>query len=210
VFQKFTDRARRVVALAQDEARSFNHRFIGTEHLLLGLISEGEGIAGRALRNVGMSLSSVRCQVEQLLGHGDQPPAGHLPFTPNAKEVLERSHREALQQRHHYIGTEHILLGLIGDHRNVAAMVLEKLGAEPDEIRHQIDQLLVGDQQGREPPAPSAPRVTVPAAPVPAANDPELAELRRRKDLAVDAENFELAAALRDEERELLRRRASA
>ena len=213
MFQKFTDRARRVVALAQDEARSFNHTYIGPEHLLLGLISEGEGVAGRALTNLGISLSSVRYQVEQILGRGGQPPAGHLPFTPNAKEVLDHSQWVASRQHHHYIGTEHILLGLIGDGRNVAAMVLAKMGAEPDEIRQQVAQLLAGDHQDREPAPPAAPPATVmiaPAAAVAADDNAELAELRRRKDQAVDAENFELAAALRDEERELLRRRASA
>ena len=208
MFQKFTDRARQVVALAQDEARSFNHRHIGTEHLLLGLISEGEGVAGRALANLGISLTSVRYQVEQVLGRGAQPSGGYLPFTPNAKSALERAHREAHQAKHTYIGTEHILLGLIGDDRNLAALVLDKLGAEPDEIRQQVTELLAGDHQEREPVAPAAPAPTVAAAPVSGEDDPELAELRRRKDQAVDAENFELAAALRDQEKELLRRRA--
>jgi ATP-dependent Clp protease ATP-binding subunit ClpC len=210
VFQKFTDRARQVVGLAQDEARSFHHRHIGTEHLLLGLISEGQGVAGRALAKLGISLSSVRYQVEQVLGRGDQPSGGYLPFTPNAKSALERALHEARQAQHAYIGTEHILLGLIVDGRNVAALVLDKLGAEPDDIRAQITELLAGDHQERELTPPAEPAPIVAAVPAGDDDDPELAELRRRKDQAVDAENFELAAALRDEEKELLRRRASA
>lgn len=113
MFERFTDRARRVVVLAQDEAKALNHNYIGTEHLLLGLISEGEGVAAKALESLDISLEAVRAQVEEIIGHGTSTPTGHIPFTPRAKKVLELSLREALQMNHSYIGTEHILLGLI-------------------------------------------------------------------------------------------------
>jgi len=119
VFERFTDRARRVVVLAQDEARMLNHDYIGTEHLLLGLIGEGEGVAARALESLGISLDALRQQVEQVIGRGQQAPSGHIPFTPRAKKVMELALREANDLGHSYIGTEHILLGLIreGDGR---------------------------------------------------------------------------------------------
>jgi ATP-dependent Clp protease ATP-binding subunit ClpA len=113
VFERFTDRARRVVVLAQEEARLLNHNYIGTEHILLGLIHEGEGVAAKALESLGISLEAVRNQVEEIIGQGGSSPSGHIPFTPRAKKVLELSLREALQLGHNYIGTEHILLGLI-------------------------------------------------------------------------------------------------
>ena len=130
MFERFTDRARRVVVLAQDEARMLNHNYIGTEHILLGLIHEGEGVAAKALESLGISLEAVREQVEEIIGHGQQAPTGHIPFTPRAKKVLELSLREALQINHTYIGTEHILLGLIREGEGVAAQVLIKLGAD--------------------------------------------------------------------------------
>ena len=111
MFERFTDRARRVVVLAQEEARMLNHNYIGTEHILLGLIHEGEGVAAKALESLGISLEGVRQQVEEIIGQGQQAPSGHIPFTPRAKKVLELSLREALQLGHNYIGTEHILLG---------------------------------------------------------------------------------------------------
>ena len=113
MFERFTDRARRVVVLAQEEARLLNHSYIGTEHILLGLIHEGEGVAAKALESLGISLEAVRSQVEEIIGQGGSSPSGHIPFTPRAKKVLELSLREALQLGHNYIGTEHILLGLI-------------------------------------------------------------------------------------------------
>ena len=124
MFERFTDRARRVVVLAQDEAKALNHNYIGTEHLLLGLISEGEGVAAKALESLDISLEAVRAQVEEIIGHGTSTPTGHIPFTPRAKKVLELSLREALQMNHSYIGTEHILLGLIREGEGVAAQVL--------------------------------------------------------------------------------------
>ena len=130
MFERFTDRARRVVVLAQDEAKALNHNYIGTEHLLLGLISEGEGVAAKALESLDISLEAVRAQVEEIIGHGTSTPTGHIPFTPRAKKVLELSLREALQMNHSYIGTEHILLGLIREGEGVAAQVLIRLGAD--------------------------------------------------------------------------------
>ncbi|WP_328408515.1 ATP-dependent Clp protease ATP-binding subunit [Nocardia sp. NBC_00403] len=150
MFERFTDRARRVVVLAQEEARMLNHNYIGTEHILLGLIHEGEGVAAKSLESLGISLEGVRSQVEEIIGQGQQAPSGHIPFTPRAKKVLELSLREALQLGHNYIGTEHILLGLIREGEGVAAQVLVKLGADLNRVRQQVIQLLSG-YQGKEP-----------------------------------------------------------
>jgi len=150
MFERFTDRARRVVVLAQEEARMLNHNYIGTEHILLGLIHEGEGVAAKALESLGISLEAVRSQVEEIIGQGQQAPSGHIPFTPRAKKVLELSLREALQLGHNYIGTEHILLGLIREGEGVAAQVLVKLGADLNKVRQQVIQLLNG-YQAKEP-----------------------------------------------------------
>src|SRR5215216_3467106 len=152
MFERFTDRARRVVVLAQEEARMLNHNYIGTEHILLGLIHEGEGVAAKSLESLGISLEGVRSQVEEIIGQGQQAPSGHIPFTPRAKKVLELSLREALQLGHNYIGTEHILLGLIREGEGVAAQVLVKLGADLNRVRQQVIQLLSG-YQGKEPAA---------------------------------------------------------
>ncbi|MCL1593452.1 MAG: ATP-dependent Clp protease ATP-binding subunit [Actinomycetia bacterium] len=146
MFERFTDRARRVVVLAQEEARLLNHNYIGTEHILLGLIHEGEGVAARALESMDINLESVRNQVVEIIGQGSQAPSGHIPFTPRAKKVLELSLREALQLGHNYIGTEHILLGLIREGEGVAAQVLVKLGAELTKVRQTVIQLLSGVQ----------------------------------------------------------------
>ena len=150
MFERFTDRARRVVVLAQEEARMLNHNYIGTEHILLGLIHEGEGVAAKALESLGIALEGVRQQVEEIIGQGQQAPSGHIPFTPRAKKVLELSLREALQLGHNYIGTEHILLGLIREGEGVAAQVLVKLGADLNRVRQQVLQLLSGSL-GKEP-----------------------------------------------------------
>src|SRR5215203_3736857 len=149
MFERFTDRARRVVVLAQEEARMLSHNYIGTEHILLGLIHEGEGVAAKALESLDISLEAVRAQVEEIIGQGQQAPSGHIPFTPRAKKVLELSLREALQLGHSYIGTEHILLGLIREGEGVAAQVLQKLGADLNRVRQQVIQLLSGFQ-GKE------------------------------------------------------------
>jgi ATP-dependent Clp protease ATP-binding subunit ClpC len=155
VFERFTDRARRVVVLAQEEARLLNHNYIGTEHILLGLLNEGEGIAAQALESLDIDLASVREEVVKIIGQGQQSPSGHIPFTPRAKKVLELSLREALQLGHNYIGTEHILLGLIREGEGVAAQVLQQLGAELQKVRQTVIQLLSGpagsEQQSSEP-----------------------------------------------------------
>src|SRR5882724_1930850 len=157
MFERFTDRARRVVVLAQEEARMLNHNYIGTEHILLGLIHEGEGVAAKALESLGISLEGVRQQVEEIIGQGQQAPSGHIPFTPRAKKVLELSLREALQLGHNYIGTEHILLGLIREGEGVAAQVLVKLGADLSRVRQQVIQLLSGYSGGKESPGTGTP-----------------------------------------------------
>ena len=146
LFERFTDRARRVVVLAQEEARLLNHSYIGTEHILLGLIHEGEGVAAKALESLSISLEAVRAQVEEIIGQGGSSPSGHIPFTPRAKKVLELSLREALQLGHNYIGTEHILLGLLREGEGVATQVLVKLGADLGKVRQQVIQLLSGYQ----------------------------------------------------------------
>jgi ATP-dependent Clp protease ATP-binding subunit ClpC len=162
MFERFTDRARRVVVLAQEEARMLNHNYIGTEHILLGLIHEGEGVAAKALESLGISLEAVRAQVEEIIGQGQQAPSGHIPFTPRAKKVLELSLREALQLGHNYIGTEHILLGLIREGEGVAAQVLVKLGADLNRVRQQVIQLLSG-YQGKEAATSSGPAEGTPS-----------------------------------------------
>ncbi|MGZ8597767.1 MAG: Clp protease N-terminal domain-containing protein, partial [Actinomycetota bacterium] len=149
MFERFTDRARRVVVLAQEEARMLNHNYIGTEHILLGLIHEGEGVAAKALESLNISLEAVRQQVEEIIGQGQAAPTGHIPFTPRAKKVLELSLREALQLGHNYIGTEHILLGLIREGEGVAAQVLQKLGADLNRVRQTVIQLLSGYTGGK-------------------------------------------------------------
>ena len=142
MFERFTDRARRVVVLSQGEARLLNHNYIGTEHILLGLIQEHEGVAAKALESLKISLEAVRRQVEEVIGRGDKAPHGHIPFTPRAKKVLELSLREALQLKHDYIGTEHILLGLIREGEGMAAQVLGSLGVGLSSVRHEVTQLL--------------------------------------------------------------------
>jgi hypothetical protein len=168
LFERFTDRARRVLVLAQEEARLLNHSFIGTEHILLGLIHEGEGVAAVALRELGISLEAVREKVEETIGMAGSDPSGSPPFTPRAKKVLELSLREALQLGHSYIGTEHMLLGLVREGEGVAAQVLVSLGADLGRVRQQVIQLMSGYQGeeavggswtlpvGKEEPPPSA------------------------------------------------------
>ncbi len=232
MFERFTDRARRVVVLAQEEARMLSHNYIGTEHILLGLILEGEGVAAKALESLGISLEAVRQQVEEIIGQGQQAPSGHIPFTPRAKKVLELSLREALQLGHKYIGTEHILLGLIREGEGVAAQVLVRLGADLNRVRQQVIQLLHG-YQGKEPPvemvraggrrgrklrraetalaslsALSARMLAMErrlgAGPDTSDLDRQIAEVRRDKEMALAAEAYERAADLRDRERRLI------
>jgi ATP-dependent Clp protease ATP-binding subunit ClpC len=142
MFERFTARARRAVVNAQQEARELNHNYIGTEHLLLGLMREPESVAARALQELKISQDTVREQVIQIVGRGQQPPSGHVPFTPRAKKVLELSLREALQLSHNYIGTEHILLGLIREGEGVAAQVLVKLGGNLAVVREKVIEII--------------------------------------------------------------------
>jgi ATP-dependent Clp protease ATP-binding subunit ClpA len=232
MFERFTDRARRVVVLAQQEARGLDHNYIGTEHLLLGLIHEGEGVAAKALESLGISLDGVRQQVEEIIGRGQQAPSGHIPFTPRAKKVLELSLRESLQLGHDYIGTEHILLGLVREGDGVGAQVLVRLGAELNQVRQQVIQL----QQGHQEKGPVRARSTAGEIRLlPAVNarleaveqrltaieqrvgtgpdlsdlDEQIAQVRREKESAVDVQDYEQAASLRNREKELLASKAA-
>ena len=153
MFERFTDRARRVVVLAQNEARDLGHNYIGTEHILLALIDEGQGVAAKALEAMGIDQDAARQRVVELTGRGQGASEGHIPFTPRAKKVLELSLREALQLGHHYIGTEHILLGVLSEGAGVGAQVLVGFGADLDGTREQVIQILHGRQP--EGPAPA-------------------------------------------------------
>jgi ATP-dependent Clp protease ATP-binding subunit ClpA len=211
LFERFTDRARQAVVLAQEEARLLNHNYIGTEHILLGLAHEGQGVAAKALESLGISLEAVRAQVEAIIGQGQSAPTGHIPFTPRAKKVLELSLREALQLGHNYIGTEHILLGLIREGEGVAAQVLVKLGADLSRVRRQVIQLLSGYAGGEAAAEQAGARTRLVRMTVPAElreAEEQLTQVRQEKKAAIDAEDFERAAALRDQERQLLTRLA--
>jgi Clp amino terminal domain, pathogenicity island component len=230
MFERFTDRARRVVVLAQEEARMLNHNYVGTEHILLGLIHEGEGVAAKALESLGISLEAVRQQVEEIIGQGQQAPSGHIPFTPRAKKVLELSLREALQLGHNYIGTEHILLGLIREGEGVAAQVLVKLGADLNRVRQQVIQLLHG-YQGKEPAAAgqlereladdilirikavesrlSALEQRVGTGPDTGDLDQQIGQVRGERYAADDDQDYERAMSLLDREKNLLAEKAS-
>ncbi len=144
MFDRFTEQARKVVALAQDESRRFNHNYIGTEHLLLGLLREDKGVAAQALGSLNVTLDEVREQVESIVGYGREETSGQAPFTPRSKKVLELALREALRLGHSYIGTEHILLGLVRESEGVAARVLSNLGVDPDKARREIVRVLGG------------------------------------------------------------------
>jgi ATP-dependent Clp protease ATP-binding subunit ClpC len=161
VFERFTDRARRAIVLAQEDARLLDHNYIGTEHLLLGLIHEGDGVAAKALASLGISLTDARAQVEEIIGRGGQAPSPHIPFTPRAKKVLELALREALDLGHNYIGTEHILLGLIREGEGVAAQVLVRLGADLSRVRQQVIQVLSGYAGAKEQQTAGEPFTTV-------------------------------------------------
>jgi ATP-dependent Clp protease ATP-binding subunit ClpC len=234
MFERFTDRARRVVVLAQEEARTLDHDYIGTEHILLGLIREGDGYAARSLESLGISLDAVRQQVQEIIGRGQQAPSGHIPFTPRAKKVLELSLRESLQLGHNYIGTEHMLLGLLREGDGVAAQVLVRLGADLDRVREQVIQLLHGYQGQDVGSAGSQPggraraglpddalawfdaldrRLTalerwVSMQPDLEDLDQEIAQVRHDKEAAVDRRDSRAATALRDKEKQLLADRA--
>ncbi len=222
MFERFTDRARRVIVLAQEEARMLNHNYIGTEHILLGLVREGEGVAAEALESLGISLDAVRQQVEEIIGQGQEAPSGHIPFTPRAKKVLELSLRESLQLGHNYIGTEHILLGLIREGDGVAAQVLVRLGADLNRVRHQVIQLIAGLPLQEGAPGPEVQarldvveirlavlEHRVGTGPDTSDLDEQIAQVRREKESAVDARDFEQAAARRNREKELLAAKAA-
>jgi ATP-dependent Clp protease ATP-binding subunit ClpC len=241
MFERFSDRARRVVVLAQEEARMLEHDYIGTEHLLLGLIHEGEGVAAKSLRALGIDLETVRGEVEALIGRGQQPAPGHIPFTPRAKKSLELALREMVHLGHDYIGTEHLLLGLIREGDGVAAQVLRQRGLELNRVRQEVIRQLHGHEAGagrrrgrRE--RPSGEGATLeeisrqlqalstrlgaieeklgieesPARQRMRRIDAEIAKIRRQKESAIDEQDFERAAALRDQERELLLERRDA
>jgi ATP-dependent Clp protease ATP-binding subunit ClpA len=199
-----------VVVLAQEEARLLNHNYVGTEHILLGLIHEAEGVAAKALESLGISLEAVRAQVEEeIIGQDQSAAVGHIPFTPRAKKVLELSLREAKQLGHNYIGTEHILLGLIREGEGVAAQVLVKLGADLSRVRQQVIQLLSGYAGGEAAVEQAGARTRLVRMTVPEElreAEEQLAQVRGDKEAAIDAEDFERAAALREQERQLLTR----
>jgi ATP-dependent Clp protease ATP-binding subunit ClpA len=234
MFERFTDRARRVVVLAQEEARLLDHGYIGTEHLLLGLIHEGEGVAAKALESLGISLAAVREQVEAIIGRGQQAPSGHIPFTARAKQVLDLSLREMGQMGQDYVGTEHILLGLLREGDGVAAQVLVRMGADLNRVRQQVIQLAGGHAGkgaiGKGAPAGSrgrAGRADDALARIESADrrlaaierwvgirpglddlDEEIAQARGEKRSAIDAQDFDAAVALRDKEKQLLAKKA--
>ena len=234
MFERFTERARQVVVLAQEEARMLNHNYIGTEHILLGLIHEGDGVAARSLESLGISLDAVRQQVEEIIGQGQQAPSGHIPFTPRAKKVLELSLREALQLGHGYIGTEHILLGLLREGDGVAAQVLVTLGADLNRVLRQVILLLHGYQGQdvgsagshlREQARAVLPddalawfdaldlRLTalerwVSMQPDLEGLDQQIARVRREMEAAAARQDSQAATALRDKEKQLLADRA--
>ncbi|MCP1388711.1 ATP-dependent Clp protease ATP-binding subunit [Corynebacterium sp. TA-R-1] len=198
MFERFTDRARRVIVLAQEEARELNHNYMGTEHILLGLIKEGEGVAAKALESMGINLEDVRREVIDIIGHGTQPVTGHIPFTPRAKKVLELSLREGLQMGHKYIGTEFLLLGLIREGEGVAAQVLIKLGADLPRVRQQVIQLLSGYEggEGQNPESPQQPAGASAGGPGPRAGGPQSGE--RSSSLVLDQFGRNLTAAAKE------------
>jgi hypothetical protein len=195
-FRRFTDRARRAVQLAQEEARLLRHDYVGTEHLLLGLLYAGEGVAAKALESAGVSREDVRAQVVEIIGRGQSPPASQTPFTPEAKMVLELSLREALALGHHYIGTEHVLLGLLREGQGVAAQVLVRVGADLGRARERVLAVLTGECEQECSQAPSATDLVDAAE--------ELAQVQRQKEAAFAAGDLDRAAVLRDREQLLL------
>ena len=146
MFERFTRRARQVIVLAQDEARTLRHNYIGTEHVLLGLLREEEGLAARALEALGLTVEQVRAEVARIVGQGDEATSGQIPFTPRAKRVLDLSVREALTLGHNYVGTEHVLLGLVRENDGVASQILLKFGADPETVRNQLIGMLSGQE----------------------------------------------------------------
>jgi hypothetical protein len=195
VFERFTERARQVVVLAQDEARALGHNYIGTEHLLLGILREEEGIAARVLEALDVSLEEVRAEVVRIIGSGEELATGQIPFTPRGKKVLELALREALSLGHNHIGTEHILLGLVREGEGVAMQILLGFDADADTIRNEVIRALAG---------PAGARFEH-VAPLPPDLQEEVERVRAEKEAALEAQEFEKAASLRARERNLLR-----
>jgi hypothetical protein len=206
VFERFTPRARQVVVLAQDEARKLNHNYIGTEHILLGLLREEEGLAARVLESLAVKLEEVRAQVAQIVGQGDEVTTGPIPFTPRAKKVLELALREATSLKHGYIGTEHVLLGLVRLNEGVAARILLEFDADAEQVRGEVIRMFSGGDLA--PPARPRRELT-PRERRAATAEPglaaELERVRNEKEDAIAAQEFERAAKLREEERRLAR-----
>jgi ATP-dependent Clp protease ATP-binding subunit ClpC len=235
MFERFTDRARRVVVLAQEEARMLNHNYIGTEHILVALIREEGGVAAQALESLGITEEAARQQVEEITGRGEPgPQRGHIPMTPRAKKTLQLSMREAIALGHAYIGTEHILLGLVREDDGVAVRVLNGLGADPNTVRQQVIQLVAARRVQQEPgTGRSAGRgkrkllselrgrldsldwrlsvleQRVGTSPDLAQLDQDITQVRRDKESAIDVQDFENAAVLRDREQQLLGAKAA-
>jgi len=200
MFMQFTDRARRVVVLAENESRGLGHGFTGTEHLLLGLLAEGEGVAALALESLGISLEETRDGVEEIAGRGHGAPAGHIPFTPPAKQVLERALQEALQLGHTYIGTEHLLLSLLAEDDGIAAQVLAGRGAGHALVRERVVALLTGRYEQADPKTRMV-RLPVPAALADVTE--QLRQVQRQKTAAFEAGDLDSTAALRAREKQL-------
>jgi prophage maintenance system killer protein len=198
--RRFTDGARRSVQFAGEEARLLRHGYVGTEHLLLGLVAEEEGLAAQALKSLGLSLAEIRRQVTEIATPGQDAPSHQVPFTPQARRVLELSLREALSLGHHYIGTEHLLLGLLGEERGIAARVLTGLGADHDRVRERLVDLINQVQHAKRERGQALQATLAELADT----QEQLNQVRARKEAALDAEDFEAARALRDQERELL------
>jgi ATP-dependent Clp protease ATP-binding subunit ClpA len=192
VFERFTERARQVIVLAQDEARLLKHNYIGTEHILLGLLREEEGLAARVLESLDFTVDEVRAQIGRIVGEGDEVTTGQIPFTPRAKKLLELALRESQSLGHNYIGTEHVLLGLVRENEGVAARILLDFDADAETIRNEIIRMLSGPGRREQP----------------ASTDPEIEEVRAQKEAAIDAGDFELAARLRDRERKFVHERS--
>jgi ATP-dependent Clp protease ATP-binding subunit ClpA len=210
MFTRFTDQARQVVVLAQDEARALKHDYIGTEHILLGLLREKEGLAARVLESLDITLEAAQAQVARIVGWGDEASGGQLPFTPRAKKVLELALREALSLGHTYIGTEHILLGLVRENAGVAARILLDFDADSEKVRDEVVRMLVGrgPEVARDRPRPEGSRVVLSAAVDDATGALSVRDLIdavvRAKEAALSSGDFERAARLRNVERELV------
>jgi ATP-dependent Clp protease ATP-binding subunit ClpA len=235
MFERFTDRSRRVVVLAQDEARMLNHDYIGSEHILLALTRAGGGVAAQALKSLGITEEAARQQVEEIVGPGQAgEQRGHIPFTPRGKKILQLSLREAIALGHGYIGTEHILLGLVREDDGVAIRILNGLGADPNRVRQQVIQLVSARRIQEEPATGRAAgrgkrrllselrgrldsldwrlsvlEQRVGTSPGLAQLDQEITQVGREKESAIEAQDFEGAAVLRDREQQLLADKAA-